>query len=316
MLKRVKILKYRCLRDLDVPLRPLTVLIGPNDSGKSAFLNAMIHFTEHRNFQMQDWWRMDKQNQPNLTAFLTDSSRIDVGPNGVPLVTPQGAEAAIQPSVIYRLPSEGTQIQSSGLADTAGPPPLGPKGENLAALLDYVYRHDHDRYVDFVEAMKGLVPGLKMIRISFPDPSSRRIDLELESGFGISAEQASTGVRYLLFFVALAYHPTPPRLILIEEPENGLHPKRLGDVVRLLREITQGKHGNHAAQVILSTHSPHLLDYVDLETDQVLVFRREEDGSRSATPVDRDRLKNFLDEFMLGEVWYNEGEAGLVGPKS
>ena len=128
------------------------------------------------------------------------------------------------------------------------------------------------------------------------------------------ADRASVGVRLLLFFVAMAYHPKPPKLMLIEEPENSVHPKRLGDVVRLLHEITQGKHGNHAAQVVLTTHSPHLLDHIDPSTDQVLVFRREDDGSRTAEPADAERLKNFLDEFMLGEVWYNEGEAGLVSP--
>ena len=35
-------------------------------------------------------------------------------------------------------------------------------------------------------------------------------------------------------------------------------------------------------------------------------------GSRTAEPADAERLKVFLDEFMLGEVWYNEGEEGLV----
>jgi predicted ATP-dependent endonuclease of OLD family len=92
-----------------------------------------------------------------------------------------------------------------------------------------------------------------------------------------------------------------------------VHPQRLGDVIRLLREITQGKHGNHAAQVILTTHSPYLLDAIDLERDQVLVFKRCDDGSRTAEPVDRERLDKFLDEFKLGEVWFNEGEEGLVG---
>ncbi len=86
--------------------------------------------------------------------------------------------------------------------------------------------------------------------------------------------------------------------------------------MRLLREITQGKHGGHAAQVILTTHSPYLLDQVDLSTDQVLVFKRNDDGSRTAEPADAERLKSFLGEFMLGEVWFNEGEAGLVSRES
>ena len=105
---------------------------------------------------------------------------------------------------------------------------------------------------------------------------------------------------------------TPPRLILIEEPETGVHPKRLADIVALLRKITQGLHGTHPAQVILTTHSPYLLDSIDPNVDQVLVFRRESDGSRSVKPVDVEGLKEFLDDFMLGEVWFNVGEDGLV----
>ena len=83
-----------------------------------------------------------------------------------------------------------------------------------------------------------------------------------------------------------------------------------------MREITEGKHGEHAAQVILTTHSPYLLDHVDLDRDQVLVFQRQDDGSRTAQPVDASRLKNYLDEFMLGEVWFNESEEGLVSKSS
>jgi predicted ATPase len=162
--------------------------------------------------------------------------------------------------------------------------------------------------------MRALINGLQEVEIATPEPSSRRIDLVIETGFRLPADRTSVGLRLVLFFVALAFHPSPPRTILLEEPENGVHPRRLADVMRLLREITQGKHGSHAAQVILTTHSPHLLDYADLEQDQVLVFRRNEDGSRTAEPVDEDRLKTFLDEFMLGEVWYNQGEAGLVKP--
>lgn len=101
-------------------------------------------------------------------------------------------------------------------------------------------------------------------------------------------------------------------MILIEEPENGLHPRRVADVIKLLRDITTGAHGAEPAQVIFTTHSPYVLDCIDLSTDQVLVFQREDDGSRSVTPVDAERLKHFLDDFMLGEIWYNQQEEGLI----
>lgn len=82
--------------------------------------------------------------------------------------------------------------------------------------------------------------------------------------------------------------------------------------MKLLHSIVEGRLANHAAQVILTTHSPYLLDFVDLDNDQVLVFQRTDDGSRTALPVDKNRLKAFIDEFMLGEIWFNQEEAGLV----
>ena len=85
--------------------------------------------------------------------------------------------------------------------------------------------------------------------------------------------------------------------------------------MQLLRSLTKPGQGRPPAQIVITTHSPYLLDAINLSEDQVLVFRRNDDGSRSAEPVDVDRMKNFLDEFMLGEVWFNEEEAGLVAKK-
>jgi predicted ATPase len=203
-------------------------------------------------------------------------------------------------------------MKCNGVGDDGGPPAIGKSGEDVPALFDYLLRQDRKRFFAAVDALKNLIPGLEDLNVASPDPRERRLDLTVEKGFKIPADLSSTGVRMLLTFVAMAYHPRPPGLVLLEEPETGVHPERLADIMRLLREITEGKHGGRAAQVIMTTHSPYLLDLVDVEKDQVLVFRRQDDGSRTAEPADAARLKAFLGEFMLGEVWYNQGEEGLV----
>lgn len=213
---------------------------------------------------------------------------------------------------VFQLPVSGVNMTSDGYNDQAGAQQLGRSGDGVPGLLDYLLRRDRARFFGVVEKLKQHVPGLQDIEIATPHPSERRLDLVIENGFRLHAEEASAGVRLLLFFVALTYHPSPPKIILVEEPETGVHPRRLADVIGLLREITEGKHGSHPVQVILTTHSPYLLDCLDVETDQVLVFSRNPDGSRTAEPVDAERLGLFLDEFMLGEVWYNQGEEGLV----
>ncbi len=202
-------------------------------------------------------------------------------------------------------------MESSGYADVLGiPPDLGGLGENVASLLDYLLRRDRNRFLQVVQALRHYVPGLEEIEVATPDASRRRVELVIERGLRIPASHASTGLRFMLFFVALAHHTALPELVLIEEPENGIHPQRLEEVVRLFRDITKGVHGA-SAQIILTTHSPYLLDVVDLEIDQVLIFRREEDSARTVVPADAAKLKAFLGEFKLGEIWFNQGEESL-----
>lgn len=311
MIDRIQVRNFRALRDVDVPLAPLTVLIGQNDTGKSTFLDAVLTVCNGRPAQRDDGWRHQRLGDTWIRALPQDLRRIL--PNewkGRGAVDPGNIRAALPG--FFRLPSSGVPMASDGYSDAGPPPPLRSDGGNTAALLDHLLRRDRRRFFGLVDTLKALVPGLEDLEIATPAPESRQVDLVIEGGLRIPADRASTGVRLMVFFVALAYHPSPPEVVLLEEPELGVHPRRLAEVMRLLREMTEGKHGDRVAQIILTTHSPYLLDLVDLERDQVLVFTREDDGRCAARPADQERLRVFLDEFLLGEVWFNQGEVGLL----
>jgi len=293
----VRISNFRGLKKIEVPLRPLTVLVGPNDSGKTSFMDAIYLRLRHpRNdgFKPSDYWRNSEK--PEVSTLQDENNTLEVS------------------AEIFRLPSQGILMESKGVADESqkGAPLLDTTGQNLAAFIDYLLRREYRRFAQIQDSLRQLVPGFEEIRISHPSPPQRAILLSIEKGLEIPGSSLSTGVRMLLFFVALAHHPSPPDVALIEEPENGVHPKRLKDIVELLRRLTKGELGGKPVQVILATHSPYLLDQVRLPEDQVVVFAREQDGRRTAREADQARLKTFLDEFMLGEVWFNQGEEGLV----
>jgi len=219
----------------------------------------------------------------------------------------------IQPAIIIQLPSSGPAFQCAGQAEQHAAPPLAQDGQNLAAILDYMLRNERHRWDAIVEKMREKVSGLKDIRIPTPNPAERRIDLAFKSGLVLQPDDVSVGVKLLLFFVTLSHHPVPPRIILLEEPETGVHPKRLVHFLGYLRDVTKGTHGQEPAQVIMTTHSPYILDHLDLECDQVLAFFiNEEDGSRSVKPIDAEGLKPLLKTFLLGELWFNKDEEGLV----
>lgn len=303
MIDSIRIYNFRCLRmEEALPLRPLTVLVGPNDSGKSAFLWALASLARIHSPQPIDHWR--QKDAPSIEARV-DGKNYTLGMD-VPEVRPSG---------LYQLPSSGIPMESRGVEESEGIPALARDGSNLPAVLDSVLRRDRRRFDEIVAAIAQRVQGLEDIKIPTPAPGSRRIEFVIEKGLTIPGSAASTGVRTIVFFVTLAYLPNPPKLILIEEPETGVHPKCHLNIVELLRDVTEGKYGDRA-QVVLTTHSPYLLDHVDLDRDQVLVFRRRDDGSRTPVAADREGLKTFLAEFMLGEIWYNRGEEGLLTAKA
>lgn len=291
MIEQVTIRTFRALKDVSVGLRPLTVLLGLNDSGKSSFLQA-IRRRAINAFEPADSWRR---------ADLPD----------VVLAWQPGSAGVVE---MFQLPAEGIDMLSPGATQQASPgaPPLHETGRNLAAFLDHLLRKDRRRFDQIQVALRDLVPGLEEININTPSPEYRAVAVTIDGGFEIAGERLSTGVRMLFFFVALAHHPNPPDVVLLEEPENGVHPRRLRDIVTLLRRLTAGELTGKPVQVIMTTHSPYLLDHIELPGDWVIVFRREADGRRSATEADAARLKDFLGEFMLGEVWFNQGEDGLL----
>lgn len=290
MIERLTITDYRCFRDVDVPLAPLTVLIGENNTGKSTFLDAVALLETG-----QKW------HGPQAETFQrrgdTATVRITAGTHTWPVARVQ-------------MPASGPSMAADGVSDERGVPQLTT--ENLASYMDSLLRRDRKRFDEVVDAMKRAVPGLEDVLIEVPQPTVRRLRLRLEGGWEIDGNDISVGARIILFFVALAWHPSPPRLLLIEEPENGLHPRRLVEVMEILHGLCDARHSPVAVQVVISTHSPYLLDLADPERDQLLVFSRNADGSCVAKPLARDKVRVFLDEFGLGEVWTNEGEAGLT----
>ena len=133
-------------------------------------------------------------------------------------------------------------------------------------------------------------------------------------GRDVPAQQASDGAILFLGVLALAHLPEPPPLLLIEEPENGIYPKRLEEVVRLLKQLVLRSDGDPFPQIILSTHSPYVLSF--FEPDEVTFLSRipgKPDAPVRARPLSsapriHERMGN---EFYLGELWYNLNEEEL-----
>ena len=75
MLETLEITNFRCFQSTSVKLRPLTVLIGPNDSGKSAFLAAVEYFLSGRQFEAWDHWRQNPSDPVSIGGLGSEGQR-------------------------------------------------------------------------------------------------------------------------------------------------------------------------------------------------------------------------------------------------
>lgn len=119
----------------------------------------------------------------------------------------------------------------------------------------------------------------------------------------IPATRLSDGTLRYLCLLAILYHPTPPPLICLEEPEIGLHPDLISSLAEMLKEASQ------RTQIIVTTHSDLLVSKFSDQPEAIVVCERTPDGT-TLERLDAKKLELWLEEYSLGEVWMRGGIGG------
>ena len=175
---------------------------------------------------------------------------------------------------------------------------LAEGGTNLALVLSH-FRGGSKR--KFVTMLQELFDGV--VDISCPVTGGLvSLFLEESGGRQIPASRLSDGTLRYLCLLAILLHPAPPPLVAIEEPELGLHPDVVAKVAELLVDASQ------RTQIVVTTHSRMLVDALSDYPSSVVVCEKEDEESR-CTRLDGARLKTWLDDYSLGDLW-SSGELG------
>lgn len=397
-LSRFGVKNYKCLGEIDIPLTPIHVLIGPNDSGKTSLLEAMAalfasaeqivsevfprpwvgrELVRHGSLTDSVEFVAEWSPEPNAVSaeasslayglsltFADQSGNVRAGrewsrlngneamwspPGGSgktsvrrwnknsqePPPLPREHMAAIstvlKPVRKYSLDAKMMALPSA--MDPARRFRLDPDGFGLATLLDDILGYDAERFIQLRTEFCRFFPQFRSVRLETTASLSRQfgptglyqlseqtgkaICLETRAGQTIRAQQASDGAVLFLGYLALSYVPEPPKLLLIEEPENGVYPKRLGEIIAVLRATIQHAGTVRLPQIVMSTHSPYVVSLFGPE-EVTFLSRPAEDPNAPVrarplrdAPHIHDRLAGG--EFYLGELWYNLTEEELFG---
>jgi predicted ATPase len=182
-------------------------------------------------------------------------------------------------------------IQPSAMRDyrPQGQRSLGVTGQNISPLLDALSRADGSQLEDITDWVSELVPEFE--RFEFDVTQLREVMLfgVERNGQRVSARSLSDGTLRFLGEAVAVLTAEPGQLMVLEEPDAGLHPSR----VRALAELLEQTARDARVQILATTHSPALLAHLSKEAlaNAVVFGRHEGDGTTACM-----RLKE-LDHF-------------------
>lgn len=166
------------------------------------------------------------------------------------------------------------QLEPSALRrpdEMHGPSHVSPMGEHLPAALSRIGSH-----AEVATRLAELIPGVVAVHVNSDDArQTLTLEVTLRDKQPYSASSLSDGTLRFLALAILASDPENRGLICMEEPENGIHPKRIPAMLKLVRSLADNDDDSEASsdaglrQVLINTHSPLVVS--ELPDDALLV---------------------------------------------
>ncbi|GAA0948736.1 hypothetical protein GCM10009554_46660 [Kribbella koreensis] len=284
LINSVEIRSFRSIKDSGLlELGPVTVLIGRNNSGKSALLRAIYLVQSGAHFQEEDRRLRERGDvqvrlglaqpyaSPVKAVYRNDGPppidlalEVTVPPAGTPAVHATWLQGAARNN-ISPLPSARPHhlfvpvfarrkplSSYDSNVDIDKSRSVAVNDHNLTAWI-HSLTGDHPESRRFRDLV-GQVLGNETSVSTFPTQHGQQPGLAVSQYEGISLDRMGEGISGVLTILAELASPGP-RVLLIEEPENDLHPEALRELLRVIIEAVN----EHACQVIVSTHSDFVL---------------------------------------------------------
>jgi len=157
----------------------------------------------------------------------------------------------------------------------ASPPGQGrlfrPDGSNLPWVIADLREKDERRYQNWIDHLRTALPDIENIRtVERKDDRHKYLIIRYDNGLEIPSWMVSDGTLRLLALTLPAYLTDFRGVYLIEEPENGIHPRAVQAMIQSLSSV-------YNAQILLASHSPVILSFV--EAEEVLCFAKTKEGA-------------------------------------
>jgi len=174
---------------------------------------------------------------------------------------------------------------------------LAENGRNLAAYL-YFLQETQPKFFKRIEYLvKSIAPFFDRFDLAPDQINPKQIELrwqEKGSDFPFSAYHLSDGTLRFIALATLFLQAKPPKVIIIDEPELGLHPSAINKLAAVILKVSL------KSQVVISTQSVNLVD--NFNAEDIITVDRENNQS-IFTRHQSDTLKEWLEEYTIGDLW-------------
>ncbi len=182
-----------------------------------------------------------------------------------------------------------------------GKPTLVGSGRNLPWLALELKKTDPVLFADWIAHVGEALPIRGIGIVEREEDHHAYFVVEYANGVTVTSSGLSDGTLRLLAYTLPAYLPHPPAIMMIEEPENGIHPRAVETVLQALAST-------YESQVWVASHSPVVLAHTDL--DHILCARLSSGGAAEVlSGRAHPRLANWQGSIDLGSLF----AAGVLG---
>lgn len=310
MIESLSIRNFKALREVNVALKPLTVIVGPNASGKSSILQAIALYLRPSKIpkgEARDLLRSWNSSEgPTITAVV-DGVHLPLDISKLPGMPP----FTISVERLERLPwdpvlldLEPRKLAAPSIRKSVSLS-LPSDGEGLSSLLGALMVEKQGRFDKIVERLRSVVPSVEDVRlrpVSLDAGVGYEIVFDMLGARDVPAEAASHGTLLTLGVLAALSVHEGPQVVLIDDLEKGLHPKAMSSFLRQLRGLQDSQ-----LQIVATSHSPYLIDCV--EAGEVLLTSIDEKGDVVVRPLtDHPEYERWKGMMAPGEFWSSVGE--------
>jgi predicted ATPase len=206
---------------------------------------------------------------------------------------------------VYHFHDTSDTAAVKGTGDVEDNRVLHPQADNLAAFLYWMQQKQPDHFANITDTLRQIAPFFQEFRLAPSKLNENKIRLEWKekgSDAYFNASSLSDGTLRFLCLTTLLLQPELPAIVLLDEPELGLHPAAVTLLADLLSSAAT------RTQVIVATQSVTLVN--QFEPESVWAVDREDSQSVFRRLSGQD-MAAWVDDYGLGELW----EKNILGAR-